>query len=308
MLRGVLSAEGVQVLRERRSPKEERAFQMIENVNMERMRPKQLLAAIAKCPVVYVPLAPLEWHGPHLPLNVDAIHATAVCEGVAQIVGGVVYPTTYLGTETRRSRQELKDLGFQGDEHVVGMDFPANSVPSMYLDEGVYGIVVKEIVRLLKRTGFQVIMLMSGHGALNHNRVLMRIAAEESDDQCQVVYRLVFSTSNEQDTGSTPSYDAEKDDDSAAAGVGHASRDETSLAMYLCPDDVDLSELPSMTRTLHYTDWGIVDGNAFVGRPTKGYVVRPDDDPRKATPEHGFEFVSSNIKIIADEVRQLFHR
>ena len=51
----------------------------------------------------------------------------------------------------------------------------------------------------------------------NHNRVLMRIAAEESDDQCQVVYRLVFSTSNEQDTGSTPSYDAEKDDDSAAA-------------------------------------------------------------------------------------------
>ena len=69
-------------------------------------------------------------------LNVDAIHATAVCEGVAQIVGGVVYPTTYLGTETRRSRQELKDLGFQGMS-MCGNGFSPNSVPSMYLDEGV---------------------------------------------------------------------------------------------------------------------------------------------------------------------------
>ncbi len=151
----------------------------MDTVHMERMRPRQVVDAMNKCPVVYVPLAPLEWHGPHLPIGVDAMHASAVCERVAELVGGVVYPTTYLGTETRRNKEELNWLGFSGDEYVIGMDFPGNILPSVYLDEAVYGVVVREIVRSLKRMGFKIIVLMSGHGALNHNSVLKRIGAEE---------------------------------------------------------------------------------------------------------------------------------
>lgn len=278
----------------------------MDTVHMERMRPRQVVDAMNKCPVVYVPLAPLEWHGPHLPIGVDAMHASAVCERVAELVGGVVYPTTYLGTETRRNKEELNWLGFSGDEYVIGMDFPGNILPSVYLDEAVYGVVVREIVRSLKRMGFKIIVLMSGHGALNHNSVLKRIGAEESDNGCQVVHRLVFPSSNEsdechQDFSSTENVE----DEETELGVGHASRDETSITMYLFPEGVDLSELPGMDQKLYYRDWGIVDGPAFVGRPTKDRSVRSNDDPRKATPEHGREFLSANVKAIADEVREL---
>lgn len=268
----------------------------MDEIHMERMRPGQIVEAIKRCPVVYVPLAPLEWHGPHLPLNVDAAHAAAVCEQVARMVGGVVYPTMYLGTETRRTSEELRWLGFEGDEYVVGMDFPGNLVPSMYLDEAVYGVIVKEIVRLLKRYGFRIVVLISGHGALNHNAVLKRIAAEESRDDCQVVYRLVFPTSNDEWSSESPD---------ASPGVGHATRDETSVTMYLSPETVDLAELPGIDQKLYYRDWAAVDGPAFVGHPTEDHSVRPSDDPRTATAEHGRDFVQANVKAIAAEVKQL---
>jgi creatinine amidohydrolase len=48
----------------------------------QRMREEQ--------PVIFIPVGALEQHGPHLPLGVDALLATAVARTVAQRVGGLV--------------------------------------------------------------------------------------------------------------------------------------------------------------------------------------------------------------------------
>ena len=37
---------------------------MRRTVQLERMRPGEILAERARCPIVYLPLGPLEWHGP----------------------------------------------------------------------------------------------------------------------------------------------------------------------------------------------------------------------------------------------------
>ena len=34
---------------------------------LELLRPDEILEEMWRCPVVYLPLAPLEWQGPHLP-------------------------------------------------------------------------------------------------------------------------------------------------------------------------------------------------------------------------------------------------
>jgi len=52
--------------------------------------------------MAFPPLGPLEWHGPHLPLGVDALNAEAVAWRVAQEVGGVVLPALYVDTERER--------------------------------------------------------------------------------------------------------------------------------------------------------------------------------------------------------------
>jgi creatinine amidohydrolase len=50
----------------------------MRTVRFELLRPDEILAERGRCPVVYQPIGPLEWHGPHLPMGTDPLHAEAV--------------------------------------------------------------------------------------------------------------------------------------------------------------------------------------------------------------------------------------
>ena len=104
-----------------------------DNVCYELMYPGEFAGAVARCPVAYVPLGLLEWHGEHLPLGVDGLKSHALCVAVARAVGGgVVLPpfyvgrpgfTSFLGTMTYRHHvvrdmlvgcfEELEKMGFR---------------------------------------------------------------------------------------------------------------------------------------------------------------------------------------------------
>jgi hypothetical protein len=47
-------------------------------VEYELMTPDEVIAAREKAPVAFVPVGPIEWHGPHLPLGIDGLHAHGV--------------------------------------------------------------------------------------------------------------------------------------------------------------------------------------------------------------------------------------
>jgi creatinine amidohydrolase len=40
---------------------------------LEFLRPEEILDEMRRCPAVFLPLAPLEWHVPHLPYGVDPL-------------------------------------------------------------------------------------------------------------------------------------------------------------------------------------------------------------------------------------------
>src|SRR5262245_26884162 len=108
-------------------------------VELELMRPEDVLEARRRAPVAYVPVSPLEWHGPHLPLGTDGLHAWHVARGVAREVGGVVLPPFFVGTDSLRlpgdGPEGLGALGLAGNARVVGMDFPGFPVRSVYFEE-----------------------------------------------------------------------------------------------------------------------------------------------------------------------------
>ena len=81
-------------------------------------------------PVVYVPFGVIEWHGVHLPLGTDAIKAHGILVKCAEKFGGVVYPPVYFHNGFRQ-------------EHLVS--------------------VLTELFNRLKRTGYRVIIGVSGH-------------------------------------------------------------------------------------------------------------------------------------------------
>lgn len=61
-----------------------------------RLRPREIRTRREECPVVYVPLGTLEWHGLHNPMGADGIQAEELALRCARN-GGMVFPTVYYG-------------------------------------------------------------------------------------------------------------------------------------------------------------------------------------------------------------------
>src|SRR5579859_4579724 len=221
----------------------------MRTVRFELLRPAEVIAERTRFPVVYQPIGPLEWHGPHMPFGVDPLHAEEEARRVAARIGGVVMPTLWWGTERERSPETLRDLGFEGHEWIVGMDFPANSMKSMYSPEEIFGMVVRARLDLLVKQQYRLIVIINGHGAQNHLITLGRLAAEFTAESSAKVLLITAFVPNSDD------------------GIAHAADIETSLMMTMYPDAVDLSQLPALPTPLRNIEWAIVDGPTFAGRP-----------------------------------------
>jgi len=163
-------------------------------VQMQFMRPGQLEKAIRDFPVVYVPFGLIEWHGRHLPLGNDALKAHAILVKAAEQGGGVVYPPVYFHD------------GF----------------PRQFLVP-----VLTELFERLKKTGFRVILGVSGHNVQGQidmiNKALAPVVADGTVTGVGL-WEITLSRGSESNTD-------------------HAAKWETSNMMFLYPDLVDLSAL-----------------------------------------------------------------
>lgn len=61
----------------------------------ENMSPQQIEERLAAKSVVYIPLGSLEFHGPHLPIGLDALTAHGICLAAAHTHGGIVLPPLF---------------------------------------------------------------------------------------------------------------------------------------------------------------------------------------------------------------------
>jgi creatinine amidohydrolase len=251
---------------------------MSREVRLEWLRPDEINAERARCPVVYLPLGPLEWHGPHLPVGTDPLQAEHVAQALANRAGGVVHPTLYIGTERERSAELLSDIGFNGDEWIVGMDFPANSERSYYYSEDAFAVMVRYTLEQLVAHDYRLIVLVNGHGATNQIQQLQRLAIELTRrGPAKVLY--------------TFDLDAEIDDD-----AGHATITETSAVMALMEDRVDLNRLPLVDQALKNIEYAIVDEPTFSGQPAPDRTVSARADPRRATPQLGKKHFDDTVE------------
>ncbi|MHC4509302.1 MAG: creatininase family protein, partial [Planctomycetota bacterium] len=161
---------------------------------MQFMRPGQLEAAARAFPVVYVPFGCIEWHGRHLPLGTDALKAHGILVTCAQKFGGVVYPPVYF------------HAGFDRDH---------------------LGPVITDLFQRLKKSGFRVIIGVSGHNVQGQidmiNTALEPVAADGTVAGIGL-WEISLSRGPE-------------------SGTDHAAKWETSDMQFFYPALVDLAEL-----------------------------------------------------------------
>jgi creatinine amidohydrolase len=265
---------------------------MMREVRLHWLRPDEVVAERERVSIVYLPIGPIEWHGPHLPLGTDPLQAEHTALELANRIGGVVHPTLFLGTERERAPELLRDLGFNGGEWIIGMDFPANSVRSYYYTEDAFAVMVRFTLDQLVAQQYSLIVIVNGHGATNQINQLQRLAAEYTRrGPATVLY--------------TFDLDADLDDD-----AGHATITETSAVMALNRDRVDLDRLPPADRPLRNIEHAIVDADTFGGQPTPDRTVRDHADPRKATTElgqHHFKVTVDRLAAIIQEELNKLH-
>jgi creatinine amidohydrolase len=177
----------------------------------------------------------------------------------------------------------LESLGFKSTDWVVGMDFPTALWKSHYDQEHVLGIILASKIEMLIAHDYKIIVIVNGHGAVNHMETIDRVAKHYSNTTDTLV---VWSI-------------ALPDKINSENLAGHAALVETSLMLYyqeLYGDDliVDLSTLPERHEPIHYPDFSIVDAPGFTKNPDKDKIVRTD--PRDATPEFGKEIFTTTVK------------
>jgi creatinine amidohydrolase len=256
--------------------------------NLAFLFPDEVERARARTGLVILPLAPIEWHGPHLAMGCDGLLAHAFARRLARELESPYFPPLFVGTERERKPETLRSLGFGGTEFIEGMDFPANPVKSAYMREEVFSLAVRGTLdALFGRMLFRSVVIVNGHGAENQRATLDRLCAEYNAGDRE---RLMWVY---------PGFPHSL----VAGSIGHAAAEESSMLAAAWPSCVDLSRLPRQ-GPLRNVDHAVVDGDSFDGAPTPEHTVREEQDPRAHTdPEVGARYVEEAAQEAVAEIR-----
>ncbi len=257
--------------------------------NMAYLFPQEVVAAREKNGLAILPLAPIEWHGPHMAMGTDNLLAHAFARRLAQELECPYFPPLFIGTERERTPLQLRAMGFAANEFIEGMDFPNNSIGSGYYREEVFAAVVRDTLGILfNRMGFARVLIVNGHGATNQSETLTRLCQEFNAGLKKKRVMWVY-----------PGFPKSL----IAGSIAHAGAEESSLLEANYPGCVDLSNLPKSGK-LRNVDFAIVDGETFDGKPTRGHTVRERQDPRKHTdPAWGERIFAQAVKEVIREVK-----
>lgn len=116
-------------------------------IEWRKLRADQLRERAARDAIVIVPIASLEQHGPHLPVEVDTLLGETIAARAAEKIaaraqGVVVLPVLWTGLSEHH-------MSFGG---------------TITLDNAAFAAVVEGVVRSVQRHGFRRIVLLNAHG------------------------------------------------------------------------------------------------------------------------------------------------
>ncbi len=174
------------------------------NTRYEEMRPAELAEAREKASLVYVPIGSTEYHGWHLPVGFDAMHAYELCLRAAEQTGGVVLPATHWGT--------------QGHEGYAG---------SLLLAKETIANLMRDVLERLADQQYRPIVICTGHYPRVQGELLKEVAAKHTGSYPDTRV-LVLDPFNLHPTDQH---------------AEHAGKIETSVMLYLRPDLVDMDQL-----------------------------------------------------------------
>jgi creatinine amidohydrolase len=200
-----------------------------EKVMYSDLTPEEFSERLEKCPVAYLPLGTIEWHGDHLPLGSDGLQAEGFFKVLAAEAGGIVLPKLFIGPDGY-------DTLIAGKEY-YGMDcgklfsdqckyeIQQLKGSAYWVPDTTFDLMISGIMKQLSRAGFRIVVA-HGHGPSTnyigshsgefrekYNLTVLNCWGDDKDDLCLM--------------------------------CDHAGANETSIMMHFHPDLVKMQNLPS---------------------------------------------------------------
>ena len=250
----------------------------MQKVLYEELTPQEFRARILECPIAYLPLGTLEWHGEHLPLGADGIQSKGFFVRLAEKTGGIVLPMLFMGpdgrTETKNGGGDLYGMDPWTGERETGKKIrePGKLDGSAYwMPDEAFIEFIGCIFKQLKRAGFKI-AVAHGHGP--STAMIAKRAQKWREEYGLEVINC---------------WGGEYDGAGMGIQVDHAGANETSLTMALRPELVQMDRLS--------------------GSPEEWPVAVSGKDPRfHASAEKGAEIIALNLdrmaKILTDILRE----
>lgn len=175
--------------------------------------------------VIVLPVGTTEQHGPHLPLEVDTYLCRRVCEGAAELA-----PEELL---------LMPSLPYGFNWHHI--DFPG----TIGIAWDTYVRFLLDILRSVAHHGFRRALIVNGHGS---NRILVEMAARQATlDHPVVCAGFSYFELARETVGQVR--------ESPVGWLAHADEMETSLYLYLRPEEVRREEIAAENNMLPSQFW-----------------------------------------------------
>ena len=174
------------------------------SVRYEELSASELAARLKETSIVYFPLGTVEFHGPHLPLGMDAMHIHEFYLRAAERTGGVVLPPTYWSPAGH--------TGWTG---------------SLLISDETSRALVLDVLGLLAKQEVRLVVVGSGHFPTRQEPLLAKFAKELMKEYPKTRVLVL---------GPWTAHPTDPQAD-------HAGKKETSLMMLLHPEFVHLERL-----------------------------------------------------------------
>jgi len=243
-------------------------------VRYHMLRPGQIVARRKECPVAYLPIGTLEWHGVHNPVGADTLQAEGIANRCAEKGGGLAFPPLYYGESRSEALMEVT----ANDRHLIAEkmglspeNFDPDKMPFSKTKQVLnYHKLLLHILAEVESLGFKVGVLVAGHYPLiDHARAAVLQFNQRKYSKVEGMLAWAF-------------VDYQMVEGLYPAAGDHAGGWETSHLMALHPQTVDLTLLPPR------------------GEPLIGVGFRID--PRDSTAEFGRETIESAVDRATKEV------
>jgi creatinine amidohydrolase len=229
--------------------------------------------------VIVIPVAAIEQHGYHLPIDTDNLLVEHVTEEAARRSEGLILTAPMI------------HYGF--NEHNMG--FPG----TISIRETVFVDFCYDVAHSFVRQGFDRVIFVNGHGS---NQMLCNLAA-----------RRIVNTTRAL-AGSVPHWALAREavdrlrESEFPGGMAHACEFETAMYMYIKPELVESDkiverETPSRQNQFIFDDLFGSGPVHMVNRWSRITQSGVEGDPKLATPEKGKEFAECTIHNLIEFAR-----